>query len=467
MPRVECISLQIPVISSFLELSNAPRRFLFFTAFNVVSWQCIVGPAMILFARRIDMPPSWVGLLISFLPFSTFLVAFTAPLVARFGAKRLMFSMWMMRNLVMCVVFLMPWVLARGEARHGWYLLMGGTLAFCIFRALGSGGWFPWLHEVVPAEERGAYFSAETASTQLVNVCIILAQGVMLIGDPGVDRFLYIYAVGVIAGLVSLIWMSRVPGGAGMGDEVRRFGAYQAHRRAAQDRPFMVFVALAALCFSCTSWFGSAYVLYLRDALQLTPKRVMWLTAAGSVGVLLTIRYWGRFADHSGSGRAMLKTLIAHSLGALAFLALPPGAWWTPWAIWPVVVLNCIFGAAFWMAAHRAMLNYVKDDGRVGYTNLWTLGTALTLGMTPIMAGWLIQGWGIWGFRACFLISGAAGLAGAFACEWIVRDGARPVGVRMWPLDPMLPFRTLVRIAWITAGLHESNRPRPQGGAKA
>ncbi len=459
--------MQVPVVSSFLELSNAPRRFLFFTAFNVVSWQCIVGPAMILFARRIDMPASWVGFLISFMPFSTLLVVFTAPMVARFGAKRLMFTTWLLRNLVMCVVFLMPWVLTRGEPRLGWYLLMGATLAFCIFRALGAGGWFPWLHEVVPPPERGAYFSAEAASTQLVNVCIILTQGLMLIGEPGVERFLYIYAVGVIAGLVSLVWMSRVPGGAGLGAEVRLFGALEAHRRAAADRPFLVFVMLAALCFSCTAWLGSAYVLYLRDALLLTPRRVMLLTAAGSVGVLLTIRYWGRFADHSGSGRAMLKTLIGHSLGALAFLALPPGAWWTPWAMWPVVVLTSIFGAAFWMAAHRAMLNYVKEDGRVGYTNLWTVGTALTLGGTPIAAGWLIQHWGLWGFRACFLISGAAGMIGALACDWIVRDGPQALRARAWPLDPMLPVRTLVRIAWITVGLHESNRPRPHGGPAA
>ncbi|HEX71855.1 MAG TPA: hypothetical protein ENN65_00850, partial [Candidatus Hydrogenedentes bacterium] len=276
--------MQVPVIASFLELSNAPRRFLFFTAFNVVSWQCIVGPAMILFARRMDMPASWVGFLISFMPFSTLLVVFTAPMVARFGAKRLMFTMWLLRNLVMCVVFLMPWALSKGDPRLGWYLLMGATLAFCIFRALGSGGWFPWLHEVVPPTERGAYFSAEAASTQLVNVGIILAQGAMLIGEPGVKRFLYIYAVGVTAGLMSLLWMSRVPGGAGFGAEVRLFGAFEAHRRAAADRPFLVFVLLAALCFSCTAWFGSAYVLYLRDALLLTPKRVMLLTATGSVG---------------------------------------------------------------------------------------------------------------------------------------------------------------------------------------
>lgn len=450
--------MQLPLISGVRELHPAPRQFLFFTAFNVISWQCIVGPALVLVARKIDMPASWVGLLISMLPFSTMLVVGTVPLVARLGPKRLMASTWFLRNMIICPVFLMPWVMRGGNVQAGWYVLLIATLGFCLMRAIGSGGWFPWLHEVVPEEQRGIYFSTEAATTQLVNVVIILGQGALLIGNPGVGRFLIIYAFGIGAGLFSLIWMWRVPGGEGIEDQASFHESLAAYRVVFSDRRYLAFVATASLCFSAASWFGSAYVLYLRDVLQLTENSIMILLAAGSTGVLLTIRFWGRFADYSGSGRAMFKTLTGHSLMALGFMTLLPGERWTPYLLPVLAVLVSIFGSAFWMAAHRAMLNRVQNEGRVAYTTVWTVGTALMLGLTPILTGQVISHGGLWGFRACFLIAGLFGLACAVASELVVGDGQHPAWSPSGLLNPTLPLRTLARIVWITVGMHESNR---------
>ena len=73
--------MQAPVISGYRALEPAPRRFLFFVAVNVVSWQNIVGPAMVLFARKIDMPEFLVGLLLSIMPFAQLLVLVTMPML--------------------------------------------------------------------------------------------------------------------------------------------------------------------------------------------------------------------------------------------------------------------------------------------------------------------------------------------------------------------------------------------------
>lgn len=451
--------MQLPILSSLSELSPPPRRFLWFSAFNVISWQCIVGPAMILFARKIDMPASYVGFLISFLPFSMILVAFTVPLVTRLGPKRLMSSSWFLRNISVCLVFLMPLAIARYGPRTAWLVLLTATLIFCIMRAIGVGGWFPWLHEVVPEKQRGVYFSTEAAIVQLINVGIILGQGFLLRGDPDINQFLIIYGIGVCAGLISLWWMSRVPGGGAILPQEGEKAGFASYLVALSDRPFRRFVITASICFAATSWFGAAFVLFLRDVMLLSEQYIMVLMSAGSAGVLLTIRYWQRFADFSGSGRAMGKTLMAYSLISLAFLAFDPEDSWARYALWPAVILSTAFGAAFWMAAHRAMLNYTNKSHRICYTNLWILGTSVTLGTTPILAGTFIHWWGLWGFRICFLISGIAGLICAGASVWFVEDGNRPIKRSLSALmDPAIPLRTLARIAWITLGRHESNR---------
>ncbi|MCX5759730.1 MAG: hypothetical protein NTU83_14745, partial [Candidatus Hydrogenedentes bacterium] len=299
----------VPILSGLQELDPAPRRFLLFIVFNVVSWQCIIGPALVLFARKIDMPPSWVGFLISFTPLSMLLVVATGLLVTRYGAKRVMFVAWTLRNMIACLVFAMPWAMARWGAASGGYVLMAATFGFCLMRAVGAGGWFPWLHEVVPEPQRGAYFSSEAAISQLLSVGIALFQAWVLRGDPGPERFIAIYAVGIAAGFISTIWMYRIPGGRGSPTPVTIRSDVAAYRRTLSDRPFILFVIVASLCFSATSWLGSASVLYLRDALGISSRFIMIVMAASSVCIMLTIRPWARFAEPNGSAQAMYLSL--------------------------------------------------------------------------------------------------------------------------------------------------------------
>lgn len=453
------MAARLPVVSCIRELDSAPRKFLLFNFFNVISWQCIAGQVLILFARHIDMPPSRVGFLISFMPMSMLLVAFTIPLVTRFGPKRLMFATWMARNLIACSVFLMPWAIAHWGPRAAWYVLMGATLGFCLIRAAGAGGWFPWLHEVVPEDERAAYFSAQATVIQLVNVGVMFGLGLMLRGNPSLNRFLIIYGLGVATGLASLVWMLRVPGGRAVESAGTARGSWASYRLALADRDFVRFVLVAALCFSCVSWIDASLILYMRDALKLPEARIMIFIAVGSAGILLTIRFWGRFAEHSGSGRTMFKTMFGHSVAAFLCLTLLPEAPWTPYGLGIVVTLYFIFRAAFWLAAHRAMLDFVKEAGRVGYTNTYMIGFSLALGLTPIAAGIVIDYGGLWGFRFCFAVSCVLGLCGAVLSRVVVHEGAPLEGSLARLINPAIPLRTLARIAWITAGLHESNRP--------
>jgi len=199
----------------------------------------MVGPGLVLFSRKIGMAPSYVGFLMSFTPLSLLLVVASTRLVTRFGAKRLLFGAWLMRNLLSCGVFLMPWAIRQWGPNAGAYVLVGATFGFCLMRAVGSVGWYPWLHELVPWSQRGAYFSSEMAVTQFLLVLLAVAQALVLRGDPSIARFLLIYSAGIGAGFVSLLWLSKVPGGEGGNADITEHSA-SAHRVALLDRPFMV-----------------------------------------------------------------------------------------------------------------------------------------------------------------------------------------------------------------------------------
>jgi hypothetical protein len=79
-------------------------------------------------------------------------------------------------------------------------------------------------------------------------------------------------------------------------------------------------------------------------------------------------------------------------------------------------------------------------------------------GVTPLLAGAIIERFGLPGFRACFMIAMAGCFGGALMCLYVVRDGegARPHVFSV--LHPLALTRTLARITAITLGLHESNK---------
>ena len=120
--------------------------------------------------------------------------------------------------------------------------------------------------------------------------------------------------------------------------------------------------------------------------------------------------------------------------------------------------MAAMFIAAFNVSANRANLAFIKTTGLLGYTNAWIIFTSIALGITPIVAGNVIGARGLDGFRLCFTLAGIGGLACAVLCRLTVPDGA-PVALTVTQLlNPALPVRTLARIAYITMGLHESNR---------
>lgn len=447
-----------PLFSDIKQLSQPPRRFLVFSGLNVFTWFSLVGPVMVLFARKIEMPASWIGFLISFLPLSNLLVLITIPLVTRLGSKRLLTVTWALQSSVAGLIFLVPWALRQYGAHAGWGVMLAAVLGFCLARAAGVGGWFPLLHEIIPPREQNRFFSTEMALAQGCIVLATLAQALVLGENPSVSRFLFINGFGIGAGLVSALWLTRVPGGESTYDPVKRSSSFSAYRGVLADHSYLLFVFTTMICFSCFAWINASIVLYMRDQLGFADLPIMLAMGAGNLGVLLSIHSWGRFAEFSGTGYAALLAMLGHSVAALCYLLMSPAAPWSAWLLPLPLIGTTLLGAAYWTLSHRYMISLVDKEHKVGYTNLWMVGTAIAMGVTPIVTGYIIERYHLAGFRMVFTISGLGGILAGLANFWVVHH-RKPLRNALDELvNPMLPVRTLARIAWVTVGLHSSNR---------
>ncbi len=454
--------MPIPMLSDYKQLSPAPRKFLLFSAFNVFSWFSLVGPILVLFGRYIEMPASWIGYLISAMPISMLLVVVAIPLVTRLGSKKIMILTWFFRSVVAGGIFLVPWALREHGQHAAWYMLLGSIVGFCLIRSAGVGGWFPWLHEVVPKEEQTKFFSTEMAIMQSCIVGATLLQAFVLRGEPTIYHFLSIYVLGVASGIISTFWLARVPGGGPTYSAESKISSFTSYAIALKDTPYLLYTVTTCACFSCLVFLNSSTVLYMRDGLDYSDMRIMIIMAGGNLAVLLTIHYWGRFADHSGAGYAALCAVIGHSIAALLFLVLKPGSGWTAWLLPPVLIMYTLLASAYWTLSHRYMMNLVDENHKVAYTNIWIVGTALSMGLTPIVTGYIIEHYQLSGFRGAFICSGVGGIVCGLLNYW-VEHSKKPFKHSLNALvNPSLPVRTLANIAWVTVGKHESNKDAPK-----
>jgi len=401
-------------LSGLRELPPPARRFLYFSTVNVISWQCLVGPPLVLFGRTLDMPPAWVGVLIALLPLSMLLVIFTGPMVARLGPRRVLTRGWLLRNLFAATIIAIPWAIQQWGKSGAWLVLFLATLGFCLFRALSVGGWFPWLHEVLPAHQRGIYLALETALAQVVTILVVLGCGAILGQRGSLNGFFLIYGVGITTGLASLGLMRRIPGGRGPATQPSQ-GACSALTQVLRDRAFVRFLTRSFFCLAAMAGQSSIAVMYLRDILAYSDRRIMYLIAVGGLAVALSIGYWGRRSDQEHNASIRSETLFAHAFFALAWLGLIPGRAWTDLLAVAAVIGSTVCNAAFTTLTTRDMLGQIREPWRIGYTNIWIIISSLATGLVPILAGAAIGWLGLTGFRLCFLASGLGGILAALA----------------------------------------------------
>ncbi|NLF15792.1 MAG: MFS transporter [Lentisphaerae bacterium] len=369
-------------------LGPAARRFLIFTFLNTVSWQTLVGSVLVLHARALGMPPGTVGLMVAIMPSTLVLSLGMTAWVERLGPRRLMTAGWTARNLLAFPLVLTPWLYAVWGSRVACWALFAGVLSFCTLRSLTCTGWFPWLHEIIPATERGRYFSSEIILVQVVNIGIGLATFVFLGRNPALWKFAALAGLGITAGLTSISLMRRIPGG-GPGVSRRPHRALLDLRLVGRDRAFLSFVLWTSLGYFVTVGQGTLIVLSMRDYLHIAPAWIMLTTSAGSAAAMLAGPWWGRLADRHGSGPVQVLSGTAMALALAAFACLrEPAA--LP-LVMPIFALCVASYSGFFVAASRGMLQRMRPRLRAGYSAVWQSLTAVAMGSSSVLIGLVIQ----------------------------------------------------------------------------
>lgn len=316
------------------------------------------GSIFLLYLSELGLPKGQIGAVLSLFPFCGVLALVFAPAVTRSGWKRVFLLFYGLRNFVMALLLLLPWVLITAGHRTGLIFLFAVIIAFALFRAMAETAYFPWSQEFTPKRLLGRVGGISTVLCTLATCMALWIAGFAIGHWHGLTPFLILLGAGCILGFLGVVTMVKVPGGE------PRTGTEQAGTHLAnmmkvfKDHNFVSFLAGNGCVTFGSVIFASFMPLYVKEQMCVASGTVVMLDGAVMVGAALSGIISGWMADRIGSRPVLMPS-------AALFVLIPLG-----WLLLPRQIPN----AAVWCAALYFLLGIASSGVAIGAGRLLLSG---------------------------------------------------------------------------------------------
>ncbi len=274
------------------------------------------GSMWVIFLNQLGMNKTQIGLLIAIIPLADVVAIFVGPTIARFGYKRTFLFFWFVRYIFLAIIFFTPYVLTHYGVQAAFIQMTVMMASFCLFRSIGLAALYPWQHEYIPKEIRGKYTALENLSSNFGNILAIVLISVVLGASPEYSRYMLLFAVGGIFGLVS-VWMAgHIPGGAPPKIKTRHRISFVRRLLPLKDKQLFLYLIGASLIVLTKEPINAFVPLYMNEKVGLDAGQSVFLQSGTMIGGLVSSFLWGWAADRYGSKPVILS-------GTMLFATLP------------------------------------------------------------------------------------------------------------------------------------------------
>ena len=352
----------------------------------------VFGATFVLFLDELGLNKSQIGFIMSLLPFAGLVALFAAPWVARIGLKRAVIIFLTSRKLVVVLLVLTPWVLSRFGAGGAFHYVASVLVVFAVLRATAETALLPWIQEFVPNRIRGKVMGVGSIVGNLASVLAVIPALYVVDHFHGLRRFSWVFAGGAAIGIISVMCLLKIPGGAPVPHRVSQRAHFGAMLRVLRDANFLFFLAGVGLLTFAVASSAPFVPLFLKDQAGLSPGTIIGLRIPGTIGSLLLGYWWGWRADRRGGKSAVLLSL--------SFTACVPICWWLIPRDSPLsapVAMGLAFlaaAAAAGMGVGYMRLLYVSvapPEEKMQYMALFYAWTGLVGGLAPLATGIIVD----------------------------------------------------------------------------
>ncbi len=350
------------------------------------------GSVFLLFLSELGLPKGQIGIMLSFFPFCGLVALVFAPYATRIGRKRVFLFCFTGRYFVIINLLFLPWILTHLGQSAGVVFVFVIMLLVALLRAMGETAYYPWSQEFIPNSVRGWYSAIATALSTVASAIALIIAGAVIGTGVGLDRFLWLIGIGTIFGLLGILTMKWVPGGAPDRSEGKA-AAHFAQMRAALHNPNLSAYLKGVGGIMLGSVLLTSFLpLYLKEQMGLPGGTVVTLDMVVMVGGALSSILWGWAADRIGSRPILMSSLAVGLLLPLCWLFLPRQV---PNAVLWCGLLYFIYGVianGSAIGAGRLLFNSViPQEKSTSYTAIYYAWIGLTGGIAPLLAGGILS----------------------------------------------------------------------------
>ena len=181
-----------------------------FATFNALSFQIILGSPMVLYAKNQGASATLLGILAGMMPLLVIFQIPAAGYLERVGYKRFMMAGWGTRVAFIFAIAIVPALsFLRDQSRLA--LLLFLLFIFNLSRGITSCAWLPWISSLVPAGMRGRYLSLDQAFIGVASCLAFIISAACIGQNPADWQFVVIFCISGINGIISLLFLKRVP----------------------------------------------------------------------------------------------------------------------------------------------------------------------------------------------------------------------------------------------------------------
>jgi len=363
-----------------------------FQSFNALSYWIILGPPIVLLTLWLGGDSRAVGIVSSIMPFLTILQIPSTRYIARLGYRRAMLTGWTSRTMIILGLVFLPFFKGIWSPERLMLVLVFFIFSWSFLRGMANASWLPWLKELIPSGQRGRYFAWENIFIQVMSLIILFLSGLILGNKPTALRFSIIYFISFASGVVSLLFLGRIPSVEISGCDESRTSIFTSLKNAVRDisyRRFLLFIFIFTLS---NAGFDSFTVLFLKRETALADRMILWLGAASSASMIGSLVFAGGLIDRWGS-RPIMKICLIQTIVYLTVWVLLSERALNP-VILLMVFLFIFYGmvkATIWIATWRLTFISVPHTNSLMALAIFNTGMGILGGISPLVWGYLLN----------------------------------------------------------------------------
>lgn len=365
-----------------------------FAALNALSFQIVLGSPMVLYAQALGAGATVLGIVAGMMPLLVIFQIPAASHIERIGYKRFVFAGWGTRVMFIFWMALVPLTGRFLDPPTRLSLLLFLLFGFNLSRGISSTAWLPWITALVPLEVRGKYLARDAVCVHVASCATFLLAALCLGQQPSAAQFSLLFAFSAVMGAVSLVFLRRIPDAhPPASTEVSKSPV--PWRAIASHPPFRKLLWMNVAWSLAYGGMAAFSVAYLKSEAGLSEGRILFVTGLAFLGGLVGLTYFESRTDHLGSKPVLTMALVVW-LGILIGWALCAGRVFTA-RLTLLIPLELLMGFAYALVSMnntRLAMVIVPTMGRSHFFALFSVVANLTLGLSPVLWGLIIDSFG-------------------------------------------------------------------------